>query len=73
MKNAKTFFLVKYKITHHYRKQDNIISNLIVLFKSLKNCKRRNKGTFKLKSNSNNIMLCDGWGQHYLVSNNISM
>ena len=31
-----------------------------VLFKSLRNCKRRNKGKFTLKSNSNKIMLCDG-------------
>ena len=32
----------------------------IVLFKSLRNCERRNKGKFTLKSNSNKIMLC--WG-----------
>ena len=44
----------------------------IVLFKSLRNCKRRNKGYFTLKSNSNNIMLCVGGGQHYLVLNKIS-
>jgi hypothetical protein len=30
----------------------------IVLFESLRNCKRRNKGNFTLKSNSNNIMMC---------------
>ena len=38
----------------------------IALFKSLRNCKRRNKINFTLRSNSNKIMLCDGCGQHYL-------
>ena len=37
----------------------------IVLFKSLRNSKRRNKGKFTSKSNSNKIKLCGG--QHYLV------
>ena len=32
----------------------------IVLFKSLRNCKRRNKGNFMSKSNANKIMLCRG-------------
>ena len=32
----------------------------IVLFKSLRNCKRRNKGNFTAKSNSNKIKLCGG-------------
>ena len=30
----------------------------IVLFKSLRNCRRHKKGNFTLKSNSNDIMLC---------------
>ena len=34
---------------------------LVLLFKSLKKCKRRNKGNFTLKSNEDKIMLC-GWG-----------
>ena len=36
-----------------------------VLFKSLKNCKRRNKGNFTLKSNSNKIKLFGGGKQPY--------
>ena len=37
----------------------------IVLFKSLRNSKRRNKGNFTSKSNSNKIKLCGGGGgQH---------
>ena len=32
----------------------------IVLFNSLRNSKRRNKGNFTSKSNSNEIMLCGG-------------
>ena len=39
----------------------------IVLFKSLRNCERRNKGNFTLKSNLNKVMLYGGGGQHYLV------
>ena len=42
----------------------------IVLFKSLRNSKRRNKGNFTLKSNFKKIMLC---GATYLVLNKISM
>ena len=46
--------------------------SIIVLFKSLQNFKRRKKGNFTLKSNSNKIILCGvGW-QHYLVLNKIS-
>ena len=44
----------------------------IVLFKSLRNGKRCNKGNFMLKSNSNKIMLCGGGGQYYIVFNKIS-
>ena len=44
----------------------------IVLFKSLRNSKRRNKGNFTSKSKSNKIKLYWGWGQHYLVLNKIS-
>ena len=44
----------------------------IVLFNSLRNSKRRNKGNFMSKSNSNKIKLCGGGGQHYLVLNKIS-
>ena len=36
-------------------------------FKSLRNCKRRNKGNFTLKSNSNQIMLCGGGGNIFRV------
>ena len=39
--------------------------SIIVLLKSLRHCKGRNKGNFMLKSNSNKIMLCGG--QHYLI------
>ena len=35
----------------------------LVLFKSLRNCKRRIKGNFTLMSNSNKIMLCGGGGK----------
>ena len=44
----------------------------IVLFKSLRNSKRLNKGNFKSKSNSNKIKLCGDGGQHYLVLNKVS-
>ena len=44
----------------------------IVLFKSLRNSKRRNKGNFTSKSKSNKIKLCGGGGQHYLVLIKIS-
>ena len=44
----------------------------IVLFKRLSNSKRRNKGNFTSKSNSNKIKLCGGGGQHYLILNKIS-
>ena len=44
----------------------------IVLFKSLRNSKRRNKVNFTSKSNSNKIKLRGGGGQHYLVLNKIS-
>ena len=43
----------------------------IVLFESLSNCKRRNKGNFTSKSNSNRIMLCGAGGQHSLILNKI--
>ena len=43
---------------------------IILLFDTLRNCKRRNKG--QLKSNSNKIMLCGGGGQHILGLNKIS-
>ena len=44
----------------------------VVLFKSLRKCKRHNKGNFALKSNSNKRMLCGGEGQCFLVLNKIS-
>ena len=44
----------------------------LVLFKSLRNSKRRNKGNFTSKSNSNKIKLCGGGGEQYLVLNKIS-
>ena len=37
----------------------------IVLFKALKNSKRRNKGNFMSKYNSNKIKLCGGGRQRY--------
>ena len=43
-----------------------------ITFDTLRNCKRRNKGNFMLKSNSNKIMLCGGGGQHILGLNKIS-
>ena len=36
----------------------------IVLFKSLRNNKRRNKGNFTSESNLNKIKLCGGGEQH---------
>ena len=45
----------------------------MVLFESLRNCKRCNKGNFMLKSNSNMKMLCGGRGQHYLVLTNFNV
>ena len=40
----------------------------LVILKSLRNFKRRNKGNFMLKSNSNKIIwICGGGEQHYLV------
>ena len=36
------------------------IYQMIILFKSLRNCKRRNKRNFTLWSNSNKLMLCGG-------------
>ena len=44
-----------------------IICLKIVLFKSIRNSKRRNKGNYKSKSYLNKIKLCGGGGQHYLV------
>ena len=41
----------------------------LVLFKSFRNSKRRNKGNFTSKSNSNKTKLCGG--QYYLVLNKI--
>ena len=44
----------------------------IVLFKSLRNSKRRNKGNFTSESNSNKIKLCGGGGAAFLSElNNI--
>ena len=45
------------------RRERYIDKAVIVPFKVLKNCKRRNKGNFTLKFNSNKIMLCGGVGQ----------
>jgi hypothetical protein len=50
--------------------KDNV--HKLVLFKSLRNCKRHNNRNFTLKSNSNKIKLCGGSRQHYLVLNKIS-
>ena len=55
----------QYFIGHHSAKL--ILVQLIVLFKSLRNSKRRNKENFTLKSNLNKIKLCGGGGQHHLV------
>ena len=44
-------------------KEKMILKNLrIVIFKSLRNCIRPNKGNFTLKFNSNKIMMCVGVG-----------
>ena len=40
-------------------------------FKSIRNCKRHNKGNFTSKSNSNKIMLYGGGGHDYLFLNKI--
>ena len=53
-------------------KMSTVEKQKIVFFMSLRNCKRRNKGNFMLKSNSNKIMLCWGGWQHYLVLSKIS-
>ena len=53
-------------------KLEKIYPFQIVLFKSVRSCKRRNKGNFTLKYNLYNIMLCGGGGQLYLVLNKIS-
>ena len=52
-----------------FTKDVNVLLVGIVLFKSLINSKRGNKGNFTSKSNSNKIMLC---GQHHLVLHKIS-
>ena len=57
-------------LTVHFIEREKRLT--LVLFKSLRNCKRRNKGNFTSKSNSNKIMLCRGGGQHYLFFNKIS-
>ena len=49
--------------------KDIFLFMISVLFKSIRNSKRRNKGNFTSKSNSNKIKLCGVWGQHYLVLN----
>ena len=56
--------------TKHYLICACVLWIQIVLFKSIRNSKRRNKGNFTSKSNSNKIKL--GGGQHYLVLNKIS-
>ena len=56
------------KISNNY----NLLLKNIVLFKSIRNCKRRNKGNFTLKFNLNKIILCRGGGKHYLGLNKIS-
>ena len=45
---------------------------LIVLFKSIKNSKRRKKGNFTSKYNSNKIKLGEGGRQHCLVLKKIT-
>ena len=49
-----------------------IVRLKIVLFKSLRTSKRRNKGNFTSKSNSNKIKLCGGGGTTLCVLNYIS-
>ena len=44
----------------------------IILFKSLRNSKRLDKGNFTSKSNSNKIKLCGVGGQYYIVLIKIS-
>jgi hypothetical protein len=69
---GQTFHFQCITITLKRNKYFHIKSSTIVLFKSLRNCKRRNNRNFMLKSNSNKIMLWGSWGQHYLVLNKIS-
>ena len=45
---------------------DVLLSKTNFLFRNFRNCKRRNKGNFTLKFNSNKMMLCWGGGQHYV-------
>ena len=54
-----------------YRNNKNVIWHKIVPFKSLRNCKRPNKGNITSKSNSNKIMLDGGGGKYYLALNKI--
>ena len=56
-------------IQYFFNAANIVRGHKIVLFKSLRNSKRHNKGNFMLKSNLNNIKLCGGGGQHYLVLN----
>jgi hypothetical protein len=43
--------VIKYTFLHKKRCRNTPFSDKIVLFKSLRNCKRRNKGNFTSKSN----------------------
>ena len=48
-------------------KNCSILTDKTGVIKSLRNSRRRNKGNFTSKSNSNKIKLCGGVRQHYLV------
>ena len=61
------FMVIKSK--SYYKRTEYLV---ILLFKSLKSYKRRNKGSLTSKSNSDKIMLCGGGGQYYLILNKIS-
>ena len=49
------------KVSRKFLKKEILLDQEIVLFESLGNFKRRKKGNFTSKSNSNKILLCGGW------------
>ena len=63
--NLRISFILALKETPY--KFVRLIWQGIVLFKSLRNSKRRNKGNFTSKSNSNKIKLC-GVGGNVIIS-----
>ena len=66
LKIKKTYrkLIFTFKINSNYLALSKICNKnmKLLLFKPLRNCKRRGKENFTLKSNSNNITLCVGEG-----------